>query len=101
MRENFTAICVIFALLLISVGLAAKPPERVEHVDCSVFEFLQLSPEVQRHLRDPDIPERSDFKLRLAITEDWSRNRADVADRFDALVAVCKDKFAEVQAPKD
>ena len=46
MRDNYvaigTAVWFFGALLLFSVANAAKPPEKVEAIDCSIFAALPL-----------------------------------------------------------
>lgn len=95
MRDNYVgigaAVWFFGALLLFSVANAAKPPEKVDSIDCSIFAALPLLKEAQPFLRDPVIPTEADFKTRLAYTQDWNDRRSDIARRFDELVRVCDE----------
>ena len=96
--SDFAAAC-LFAVVVwfgflvagMAVGYAAKPPEKVEAIDCSIFAALPLLKEAQPFLRDPAIPTEADFRTRLAYTQDWNDRRSDIARRFDELVRVCDE----------
>lgn len=101
MRNNYAgigaAVWFLGALLLFSVGYAAKAPERIEDIDCSIFDALPILEEVRPFLSDVQTPDQLDFKTRLAYVDDWTKRRAVTATRLDRLIEVCRAKLSEQQ----
>lgn len=105
MRDNYVgigaAVWFFGALLLFSVANAAKPPERVDHIDCSIFEAMPILQEVRPFLDELQTPDQIDFKTRLAYTEDWTNRRAAAATKLDRLIEVCRLKLSEQKQSGD
>lgn len=99
MRDNWigigTAVWFFGALLLFSMANAAKPPEKVDHIDCSIFDAMPILEEVRPFLDDVQAPEQIDFKTRVAYVDDWTKRRAMAAVRLDKLIEVCHSKMKE------
>lgn len=99
MRDNYVgigaAVWFFGALLLFSVANAAKPPEKVDHIDCSIFDAMPILQEVRPFLDELETPQQIDFKTRLAYVDDWGRRRAAAADKLDHLIEVCRKKLDE------
>lgn len=84
-----------FALLYAVDTYAAKPPERVDQINCSVFEAIPILEEVRPFLDDVQAPDNIDFKTRVAYVDDWTKRRAVAAVRLDKLIEVCRSKMKE------
>ena len=99
MRDNYvwigTSVWFFGALLLFSIANAARPPEKIEDIDCSVFDAMPILQEVRPFLDDVTPPEQLDFKTRLAYVDDWTKRRSMAAMRLDRLIEVCRVKLAE------
>ena len=99
MRDNYVgigaAVWFFGALLLFSVANAAKPPEKVDHIDCSIFDAMPILQEVRPFLDELETPQQIDFKTRLAYVDDWGKRRAAAADKLDRLIEVCRKKIDE------
>lgn len=95
----------VIPLLLVGVafvaGWAAKPPEKLEDIDCSIFDALPILEEVRPFLSDVQTPDQLDFKTRLAYVDDWTKRRAVTATRLDRLIEVCRAKLSEQQKSGD
>lgn len=99
MRDNWVgigaAVWFFVALLLFSIANAAKPPEKIEEIDCSIFDAMPILQEVRPFLEDVQAPEQVDFKTRIAYVDDWAKRRAVAATRLDRLIEVCRIKLSE------
>lgn len=83
------------ALMYAVNSYAAKPPEKVAEINCSVFEAIPILEEVRPFLDDVQAPENIDFKTRVAYVDDWTKRRAMAAVRLDKLIDVCRQKMKE------
>jgi len=104
MRDSSSIVAVGLLALLMAFAMfaiAAKPPEKIEDIDCSIFDAMPILQEVRPFLAEPQAPENVDFKTRLAYTEDWNQRRAIAATRLDRLIEVCRVKLAEQQKNGD
>lgn len=94
----FAALIVLVLLTcLCAIALAAKPPEKLDEIDCSIFDALPILEEVRPFLSDVQTPDQLDFKTRLAYVDDWTKRRAVTATRLDRLIEVCRAKLSEQQ----
>lgn len=91
---NAAVVGAALAMLVVS-SYAAKPPEKIREIECSIFEALPILEEVRPFLDDAEAPEQADFKTRLAYVDDWTKRRAMAAVRLDKLIEVCRTKLAE------
>lgn len=95
----------VIPLLLVGVafvaGWAAKPPEKLEDIDCSIFDALPILEEVRPFMADVQAPDQLDFKTRIAYVDDWAKRRAVAATRLDRLIEVCRVKLNEQQKSGD
>ena len=100
-RTNRIAAGMIFVIMplvfLAAVAIAARPPEKLDDIDCSIFDALPILEEVRPFLSDVQTPDQLDFKTRLAYVDDWTKRRAVTATRLDRLIEVCRAKLSEQQ----
>lgn len=89
----------VIPLLLVGVafvaGWAAKPPEKIQDIDCSIFDGYPIMLEARPFLDDVQAPETLDFKTRVAYVDDWSKRRASATARYDRLLEACRIKFEQ------
>ena len=81
--------------MLVVDSYAARPPEKIEDINCSIFDALPILEEVRPFLSDVQPPDQLDFKTRLAYVDDWTKRRSMAAMRLDRLIEVCRVKLAE------
>ena len=101
-KSDFAVACLssavlglIFFLAGMADGYATKPPEKVDSIDCSIFDAMPILQEVRPFLDELETPQQIDFKTRLAYVDDWGRRRAVAADKLDHLIEVCRKKLDE------
>lgn len=103
-RTNRIAACVITVVMLFVfalIAMAAKPPEKINEIDCSIFDAMPILEEVRPFLDDVQAPEQIDFKTRVAYVDDWTKRRALAAVRLDKLIEVCRLKLSESKESGD
>ena len=82
---------VVFSLVFVAAySILAKPPEKIEEINCSIFDGYPIMLEARPFLDDVQAPEQLDFKTRVAYVDDWNKRRASAVSRYDQLLEACR-----------